>query len=362
MDRYDVGIVGAGIAGACLALSLAKAGKKVVIFEQKAYPAHKVCGEFLSLESVPYLKSLGLPVDDWNLPIIKDLRLTNENGSSYQRKLKLGAIGLSRYKLDAELAKLFTTNGITFYPETKVNKVKDQTIYTAKTTVEANLVVGSHGKYTAGYLKEPVEKPAKKYVGVKYHIKGDFNAKEIALHSFEGGYCGMSQVENNTFCLCYLVSAEQLKKHGSIEQLEHHVLFKNSHLKSVYNKADFLWDKPLTISNIRFDKQYTSRENTLFVGDAVGSISPLSGNGMSIAACSAHLLASLITRNDNVDQIKILYNKEWDKHFGNRVGRAKLLNTIMLNPTSHLWTLRLFKTFPFVADKVINAMQGKPFV
>jgi flavin-dependent dehydrogenase len=361
MDKYDVGIIGAGIAGACLAISLAKAGKKVVVFEQKAYPAHKVCGEFLSLESVPYLKSLGLPIEDWNLPVIKQLKLTNENGYTYTRSLKLGGTGLSRYKLDFELSKLFEKNGVAFYPETKVTKVETDTISASGIEVKANLIVGSHGKYVAGYLKEPVDKPAKKYVGVKYHIKGNFNAKEIALHSFNGGYCGISQVEDETFCLCYLVSADQLKKHGMIEQLERNVLYKNPYLQQIYHIAEFLWDKPLTISNIRFDKQYVSRANTLFVGDAVGSISPLSGNGMSIAASSAYLLADIILNNDNVQQIKALYNEQWDKQFGSRVGRAKLLNRIMLNPASHLWTLRLFNRLPYVADRVINAMQGKPF-
>lgn len=362
MNKYDVGIIGAGIAGSCLAISLAKAGKKVVVFEQKAYPAHKVCGEFLSLESVPYFKNLGLPIDQWNLPIIRDLKLTNQSGYSYTRQLKLGAIGISRYKLDFELSKLFEANGVTFYPETKVTQVENKVIHSSSGSVSAALIVGAHGKYAPGYLKSPVKKPAKKFVGVKYHIQGDFNPKEIALHSFEGGYCGISQVENNTFCLCYLVSADQLKQHGTIKNLEETVLSKNPYLKNIYKTANFLWDTPLTISNIRFDKQSVSAKSLLFVGDAVGSISPLSGNGMSIAARSARKLADLVTTHHNLEDLELNYNKQWNKHFGSRVGKAKILNTIMLNPRSHLWTLKLFNAFPWLSDKVINTMQGKPFL
>jgi len=66
MDKYDIGIIGAGIAGSCLAILLADAGKKVVMFEKETFPSHKVCGEFISLESYDFFKSLGLPLDDWN--------------------------------------------------------------------------------------------------------------------------------------------------------------------------------------------------------------------------------------------------------------------------------------------------------
>jgi flavin-dependent dehydrogenase len=57
MDKYDIGIIGAGIAGSCLAILLADAGKKVVVFEKETFPSHKVCGEFISLESYDFFKS-----------------------------------------------------------------------------------------------------------------------------------------------------------------------------------------------------------------------------------------------------------------------------------------------------------------
>ncbi|MFT7379175.1 MAG: flavin-dependent dehydrogenase [Bacteroidia bacterium] len=363
MDRYDVGIIGAGIAGSCLAILLADAGKKVVVFEKENFPSHKVCGEFISLESYDFFKSLGLPLDDWNLPIIKDLELTSQKGGELNSKLKIGGFGLSRYKLDYELAEQMQKSGVIFYAKEKVLSVANKIITSSTHEVQANLIVGSHGKYSAGYLKEPKGTSYRNFIGVKYHIKGDFRDDLISLHSFDGGYCGMSKIEDDLYCLCYLVDATKLKEqNNSVKQLEEKVLWKNERLKEVYQKAEFVWEKPLIISNIKFNKQALFNDQMLFVGDAAGSISPLSGNGMSIAARSALLLSQLILEETIFKCLTYNYNKEWDKHFGGRVNKAEMLNYIMLNPTYHHWVLKLLNSIKPLRNKVVNDMQGSPFV
>ena len=363
MDKYDVGIIGAGIAGSCLAILLADAGKKVVVFEKEDFPSHKVCGEFISLESYTFFKSLGLPLDDWNLPIIKQLKLTSQKGGELNSKLNIGGFGLSRYKLDYELAEQMKRSGVTFYAKEKVLSVDNKTITSTDHKILADLIVGSHGKYAAGYLKASKTTSNRNFLGVKYHIKGDFRDDLISLHSFDGGYCGMSKVEDDLYCLCYLADATKLKEqNNSIEQLEKKVLWKNERLKEVYQKATFVWDKPLVISNVKFNKQTLFNDQMLFVGDAAGSISPLSGNGMSIAARSALLLSQLILEHTDFKSLTKKYDKEWDSHFGGRVNKAELLNSIMLNPTYHHWILKLLNSIKPLRDKVVNDMQGKPFV
>lgn len=363
MDKYDVGIIGAGIAGSCLAILLADAGKSVVVFEKEEYPSHKVCGEFISLESYEFFISLGLPLDDWNLPIIKNLQLTSQKGGELNTKLKIGGFGLSRYKLDYELAEQMKRSKVHFHPKTKVQSVKNGVISSNKGDFQANLIIGSHGKYASGYLKSP--KPAAKsnYIGVKYHIKGNFRDDLISLHSFDGGYCGMSKIEEDLYCLCYLANASKLKDNrNDINTLEENILFKNKKLKHVYKQAEFVWEKPLVISNVKFNKQALFNNDMLFVGDAAGSISPLSGNGMSIAARSSLVLSQLILDEPNFAKLTSRYNTEWDYHFGGRVNKAELLNTIMLNPTSHHLILKLLNSIKPLRNKIVNDMQGDYFV
>jgi len=363
MDSYDVGIIGAGVAGSSLAILLADAGKKVVVFEKESYPSHKVCGEFVSLESYEFFKALGLPLEKWGLPIIKNLKLSSQKGRVLETRLDMGGFGLSRYKLDYELSKQMIRSGVKFYSQEKVQIIKNKTIKTKEREVSCKLVIGSHGKYSAGYLAQPKPLNQHNYVGVKYHITGKFDQNTISLHSFKGGYCGMSKIEEELYCLCYLVDSSILRQNeNSIKRLEERVLWQNKYLYDLFKQATFVWEKPLVISNIKFNKQTLSNDQMLFLGDAAGSISPLSGNGISIAARSAHILFKLILKEKDFNSLSVKYNKEWDFHFGARVKKAGLLNKIMLNPSLHHAILGLLKSIPPLRKKVVNDMQGKPII
>src|SRR3954463_3464227 len=55
---HDVAIIGAGPAGASAAITLARTGARVLLLERGRFPRHKVCGEFVSAESLSLLHSL----------------------------------------------------------------------------------------------------------------------------------------------------------------------------------------------------------------------------------------------------------------------------------------------------------------
>ena len=56
----DVVIAGAGPAGASAAIHLARGGARVLLLEQKRFPRHKLCGEFISPECLEHFARLGV--------------------------------------------------------------------------------------------------------------------------------------------------------------------------------------------------------------------------------------------------------------------------------------------------------------
>src|SRR5580698_10430921 len=103
-NTYDAAITGGGLAGLSLAIQLAKAGYSVILFEKEKYPFHKVCGEYISMESYDFLERLGMPLSNMDLPMISEVKISSPNGTTFTRKLDLGGFGISRYTLDSTLA------------------------------------------------------------------------------------------------------------------------------------------------------------------------------------------------------------------------------------------------------------------
>src|SRR5579863_10090348 len=79
-QSYDVALVGGGLAGLSLSILLANANYRVALFEKEKYPFHRVCGEYISLESWNFLEELGVPLSDWNLPVIRKVLISAPNG------------------------------------------------------------------------------------------------------------------------------------------------------------------------------------------------------------------------------------------------------------------------------------------
>ncbi len=374
---YQVAIVGGGLGGLTLSIQLAKQGIAVVLFEKKKYPFHKVCGEYISLESKPFLERCGIDFSKWDIPIITELSVSAPNGRQVKQHLPLGGFGISRYSLDAELKTLALKNGVSIYENTTVHAVtrlhKDQyTLDTSNGMFTAQLVVGSYGKrsnldikFQRSFIKRKPHALAN-FIGVKYHIKVTQGlANEIQLHNFKNGYCGFSKVEGNTWCLCYLTTAANLQEHGSIEALEREVLSQNPHLKAILESSQKLYNEPLTISNIDFSKKELMKDGVIFLGDAAGMITPLCGNGMSIAMHASHHLSKLIPHYLNgvfsVAQLLERYTQFWKKNFAKRLWVGRLIQRSFGRPVLSNWVVRFFAVNKKLLYLLIRQTHGKTF-
>src|SRR5664279_1370795 len=222
---FDVGIIGGGLAGLSLSILLAKNGYKIIVFEKEKYPFHRVCGEYISLESWQFIESLGLTLSQLDLPIIKKLIVSAPNGNFIKANLDLGGFGISRFYIDNELKNIAIANGVQVFDETKVTDVvfngdSFEILYNGG-KIKCPVVTGCFGKRSnldVRWSRDFTQKKPGKlnnYIGVKYHIKTSFPDDVIALHNFKNGYCGISKIEDDKFCLCYLTNAANLKLNNS---------------------------------------------------------------------------------------------------------------------------------------------------
>ncbi|MDZ7878815.1 MAG: NAD(P)/FAD-dependent oxidoreductase [Saprospiraceae bacterium] len=362
---YDCAIIGGGLAGLCLSVQLAKHGHQVVLFEKNAYPFHKVCGEYISMESWAFLERLGVPLSDWSLPKINRLGVSSTQGFMLNADLKLGGFGVSRYTLDNFLVQLARENGVTIFDNCKVQDIDNQIIKTNKGIFEARIMAGSYGKISPSFMDKQ-DAPKKNYIGVKYHIETDFPDDRIELHNFKDGYCGISKIDKNQYCLCYLTTADNLKNHGKdIAQMEQSVLMRNPFLKRIFKESTFLFDKPEVISNVTFNAKTTFANDVILLGDAAGAIAPLCGNGMSLAMRASYLLTPLISDFLNEKMLKTQLTKQYDElwrgQFANRIKAGYYIQHVFGNNTMTHLSLKSLDFSPFLLQKLIDLTHGQPF-
>lgn len=369
--KGNVVIIGGGLSGLTAAIHLRKLKIPVTLIEKNAYPKHKVCGEYISNEVLPYLNWLNISLETLQPTHISKLECSTISGKTIKVQLPLGGFGISRYTLDNYLYKKAIENGCQVRQETVENIHFDNDEFTVITaegnSPKASIVLGAFGKRSNIdiNLNRNFIQQKSPWLAVKSHYEGEFPNDIVGLHNFNGGYCGVSKVEDNKINICYLASYKSFKVYKNSTEYQERVLTQNPNLKNIFENTNILFDKPLTISQISFEAKQPVEEHMLMIGDTAGLIHPLCGNGMAMAIHSAKIASEVI--DDYIHQriktraeMEKVYTKQWNKIFKSRLLTGKLLANILLQPKLSKFLYRMISIAPFLLISIIKKTHGKP--
>lgn len=365
----EVLLIGGGLAGLTTALHLAKAGLQVRLLEKESYPRHKVCGEYISNEVLPYLNALGVDPFAAGATRLERCLLSAESGRSVEASLPLGGFGLSRYRLDELLYGAARAAGAEIIQAEAMNLEFDTRPAGVQTRKQgrytADIIIGAYGKRSRldKQLGRRFIQQKTPYLGVKAHYAGDFPEDLVALYCFPGGYCGVSKVEDGRINICYLAHQNTFRTHQNLAAYEQAVLRQNPALADILDRVEPLFARPLTISQISFAPKRQAHAQLLLAGDAAGMIHPLSGNGMGMAIGSAQLLATRIvshySRPDfRWENLATDYSQAWRGKFQRRLQFGRLFNTLFYHPTLFELAIRALSYTPRALPFFVKQTHG----
>ncbi|WP_310397418.1 FAD-dependent oxidoreductase [Hymenobacter sp.] len=374
-NQMDILVIGGGLAGLAAALDLAGRGHRVVVVERKQYPFHKVCGEYVSNEVLPYLRRLHADPAALAPANIRTFLLSSPGGRVLTAALDLGGFGVSRYALDDFLYQRAMARGVAFHLKNTVTDVAfdpatDQHRVTLADgrVLTARVVLGTFGKRANldRQLQRTFFTQRSPYLGVKYHLRlPGFPRDVIALHNFADGYAGISAIEDDKLCFCYLTTRRNLKRHGTIPALEQAVLAQNPRLREILGAAERLYPQPEVINEISFAPKQPVEQHVLMCGDAAGLITPLCGNGMAMALHGAALAAAaahdFLTAKTTRAAMEAAYARAWTARFGTRLRVGRAVQRLFGGPVLSELAVGGLRHWPGAVQALMRRTHGQEF-
>jgi flavin-dependent dehydrogenase len=286
---YDLIIVGGGPAGTSAAISAVRAGARVLLLERGRFPRHKVCGEFVSAESLGLLSEL--LHRDYACLLGDAVRIPQArvflDGRIVQTVVDPPAASIARLNLDAALWHSAENAGVDARQQITVqSSLASDGLFRVRTTAgefEARALVNASGRWS-NLSVAPVQDVAsqKKWLGLKAHYAEAFAEPSVDLYFFDGGYCGVQPVavsgENSNGGRVNASGMVRADVASTLPDVfaQHPALLERS--RNWTRLSD-----PVGTSPLIFRDPQPARENVLMVGDAAGFVDPFVGDGISLA-------------------------------------------------------------------------------
>jgi len=366
--RWDLLVLGGGPAGAATAALAAAAGARVLVIEREVFPRDKVCGEFLSAEALPVLRTLSLEalLRGSGAISIDTCQVSEPRGRTLEAPLPGAGLGVSRALLDQSLLDLARRRGATVWEsEEAMEPLWDGTRVVGARVgrersreVRASVVVAADGRrsmlarHLHATLGDPARSTGATWFGFKTHRPGTGRlGSRVDLHVFHGGYAGLAAVEGDRTNVCLLATVRTLLAcDRRPERLLDRVRRNPAADAALHGTTEGArWH---SIGPLRFGVRKPAAAGALFVGDAAGTIDPFAGEGMSHALLGACLAAPVALEAAHAGslsrELADRYTRAWTEAFARSTGRARRLARLLERPA------------PATAAVLVLRVLGKP--
>ena len=313
-------IVGGGLAGLTLGIGLRERGVPVTLHEAGQYPRHRVCGEFISGRGQTTLTRLGLRglFDQAGAVSARTSAFFSATQSTAPRPLPTAAICLSRFALDAALAKKFCELG-------------------------GELLAGqrSVGEFGEGHVRATgrqvqTEPREARWFGLKIHARNVALTADLEMHVSPRGYVGLCKINDGEVNVCGLFR-KRVDENG--EAKNRHELLRGAPGSPLRQRlADAAFDETsfCAVAGLSLRPQRAAARAEICLGDAITMIPPVTGNGMSMAFESAELALAPLAAWSRGElswlAARQKVTRDCDAAFARRLAWAKWLQRMVLTP------------------------------
>jgi flavin-dependent dehydrogenase len=200
-----------------------------------------------------------------------------------------------------------------------------------------------------------------KLIAFKAHLQNTRVAPGACeIYFYNGGYGGLSSIESGESNLCFIISAEQVKRCNSDpERVMREMVMKNPRASYTLGSAaaSSEW---LSASWESFGRQSPApAKGLLAIGDAAAFIDPFTGSGMLMALESGELAAEVILRHRlDPETLAGDYTAAYNEKFHSRLRLCGLLRRAAFRPRLTEWGVAVFGASERFRNRVARATRS----
>lgn len=315
MTARRVTIAGGGLAGLSLGIALRRQDVPVQILEATSYPRHRVCGEFVSGIRPEELSALGIDAAFATAAQHRTTAWFDGERPLLQHALPEAAHGISRHQLDLALAEQFQNLG-------------GELTCGQRCTDDAEGTV-----WASGRIKQDGD-----WIGLKAHFEHLEIAADLEVHLSDGGYVGLTRIENGRVNVCGLFQRSTPLSPDSPDASALTTAVRQVGLPNLAQRLEAATCDRESLKGVtHFSLGWQmAKDQRLRIGDAAVMIPPFTGNGMTmafqgaLAAVPALVAWSRSQRDWPQTRDDVM---EIHRHlFASRLRWARALQTVLLRP------------------------------
>lgn len=340
-------VIGGGPAGLCAAIEARLRGLEVTLVEPREGVIDKACGEGLMPAAVERLVALGVPELNGRPFVGIRYRDSEDPELTADGDFPQPGLGVRRTVLHRALLERARETGVAIVND-RVQSVQNDPDRVAVTTrehgeIHGDYVLAADGLHSPTRREMGLEAPSKRNqrFGVRRHYRMPpwSNRVEVFWHDHAEAY--VTPVDDDLVGVAILFEPK-----ARFDELL-------GHFPVLAAKIDGHETASETRGAGPFEQRVTSprKGRVLLIGDAAGYLDPLTGEGVALAAATAHAAIESICADGG---------RSYEKRYRDATRAYFVMTAALLDSTRPRWVhrplIRILNWSPFVFDKALGVL------